>query len=82
MLLIVKDIIYLEATIRGNESGHTFLWEQIEGVAQTITQTTNTQAYFTRNTTGSDLVFRYWIDKGRLNEQFEDMIIQHSYIKL
>ena len=53
MLLIVKDIIYLEAT----KSGHTFLWEQIEGVAQTITQTTNTQAYFTRNTTGSDLVF-------------------------
>lgn len=52
MLLIVNDIIYLEATIRGNESGHTFLWEQIEGVAQTITQ-----AYFTRNTTGGNLVF-------------------------
>ncbi len=71
----VPVLIYLEATIRGNESGHTFLWEQITGIPVAITQVSNTQAYFTRDTTGVDLVFRYWIDKGRPNEQYKDTIV-------
>ena len=58
---ICAPIVYLQATIRGNESGHTFLWEQLVGIPVTLIQNSNTQAYFT-SAPLSDFIFRFWID--------------------
>lgn len=76
-MAVCASIVYLEASIRGNTAGHTFLWELIEGSSTppiTLVQTSETQAYYLTSTS-TDLKFRYWIDKGRLTEQYKDVII-------
>lgn len=74
----VGTYVYLEATIRGNNAGHTFLWELIDGIstpAITLTQTSQTQAYYQASASTTDLIFRYWIDKGKPNQQYKDVTI-------
>ena len=76
-MAVCASTVYLEAAIRGNTAGHTFLWELIEGSSTppiTLVQTSETQAYYLTSTS-TDLKFRYWIDKGRLTEQYKDVII-------
>lgn len=72
---ICDPIVYLQATINGNVSGHTFLWELISGDAVTLIQDSQTQAHYVVDGTTRDRVFRFWIDKGKYNEQFDDVKI-------
>lgn len=75
---LCANYVYLEATIRGNIAGHTFLWELINGISTPpiiLTQTSQTQAYYQVSSSTTDLVFRYWIDKGKPNQQYKDVII-------
>lgn len=70
--------VYLEASIRGNVAGHTFLWELIDGTsvpAITLEQNSQTQAHYQASPSTTDLVFRYWIDKGKPNQQYKDVIV-------
>lgn len=72
---VCDAIVYLSASIIGNTFGHTFLWEQISGDIITITQNSNTTAYYMTDGTTRDRIFRFWVDKGKYNEQFQDLII-------
>ena len=72
---ICSSIIYLSATIIGNITGHTFLWEQISGSAITLIQNTTTTAYYIVDINPTDKVFRFWVDKGKYNEQYQDITV-------
>lgn len=72
---ICDPIVYLQATVNGNLSGHTFLWELLSGDAVTLIQDSQTQAHYVVDGTTHDRVFRFWIDKGKYNEQFNDVKI-------
>lgn len=72
---VCTSTIYLQSTIVGNMSGHTFLWEQLSGGAVTLIPVSQTQAYFIIPSGSSDRVFRFWIDKGKFNEQYQDVTI-------
>ncbi len=72
---VCAAMIYLSATIIGNTAGHTFLWEQLTGSTVTIIQNTTTTAYYLIVDSSTDKVFRFWIDKGKFNEQYQDITI-------
>ena len=72
---ICDPIVYLQATVNGNLSGHTFLWELISGEPVTLIQNSQTQAHYVVDSTTRDRVFRFWIDKGKYNQQFNDVKI-------
>lgn len=72
---VCAAMIYLSATIIGNTAGHTFLWEQLTGATVSIIQNTTTTAYYLIADTSTDKVFRFWIDKGKFNEQYQDITI-------
>lgn len=72
---VCSPMIYLEATINGNLTGHTFLWELIQGTPVVLTQNSQTQAYYTVDVSPTDRIFRYWIDKGKFNEQYQDTTV-------
>lgn len=79
------NTVYLEATIRGNTSGHTFLWELIEGTSTppiVLTQTSQTQAFYFASPFTTDLKFRYWIDKGKVNQQYKDVIVYSTPVSI
>lgn len=72
---VCASTIYLSASIIGNITGHTFLWEQISGSAITLIQNTTTTAYYIIDINPTDKVFRFWIDKGKYNEQYQDITV-------
>lgn len=81
---ICDPTVYLEATIQGNFAfGHTSEWELISGEAIVsggvgfvpLTQISFTRAYYSDSPTVKDRVFRYWIDKGKYNEQYQDITV-------
>lgn len=72
---VCASTIYLSASIIGNTTGHTFLWEQISGSAITLIQNTTTTAYYIVDINPTDKVFRFWIDKGKYNEQYQDITV-------
>lgn len=72
---VCAAMIFLSASIIGNTSGHTFLWEQLTGATVSIIQNTTTTAYYLIADTSTDKVFRFWIDKGKFNEQYQDITI-------
>lgn len=66
----------LTATVNGNLSGHTIMWEQMSGSTQIIWLTPTNQLSVTYAVVGggsSDRVFRFYIDKGTPLEQFDDV---------
>lgn len=75
--IVCTSTIYLQSSIVGNMAGHTFLWEQISGGAVSIIPVSQTQAYYISPGGGGtdDRVFRFWIDKGKFNEQYQDVTI-------
>lgn len=68
-------LIYLEASILGNTSGHTFLWEQLSGTVVTLVPVTTTKSYFVSTGGSTDRVFRFWIDKNKFNQQYQDITV-------
>ena len=72
---ICDPIVYLESTVIGNMSGHTFLWELISGDPITLLIDSQTQAHYVIDGSSRDRIFRFWIDKGKYNEQYKDVII-------
>lgn len=72
---VCASTIYLSASIIGNVTGHTFLWEQISGSAITLIQNSTTTAYYIVDINPTDKVFRFWIDKGKYNEQYQDITV-------
>ncbi len=75
---VCASTIYLSASIIGNTTGHTFLWEQISGSAITLIQNTTTTAYYIIDINPTDKVFRFWVDKGKYNEQYQDITVYSS----
>jgi hypothetical protein len=78
-ILCGVSTIFLEATVGPPENlpGHVFLWEQIEGSSVTLSSiNTFTTSYpFTET---SDKIFRFWVDKGAAEEQFQDVAVFHT----
>ncbi len=71
---ICTPIIYLQAIVTGDMSGHTLEWEQIEGTAVTlINDNTLTPEFVAVDNT--DKIFRLWIDRYTPFEQFDDVRI-------
>lgn len=75
---LCDPIVYLEAIVVGEIAGHSFQWEQISGTpAVDIITVSETQAYYlVTGLPGSDKVFRFWVDRGTILEQFADITIR------
>lgn len=63
----------LTATVIGDLTGHTILWEQIVGLPVTFTTPLDQLSVSYTQTTFEDKVFRFWIDKGTGQQQFDDV---------
>ena len=74
-LAICDTSISLQATVIGDTTGHVFLWEQISGSAVTWTSPLNQLSATYTTSIFDDKIFRFWIDKGTPNQQFDDVII-------
>jgi hypothetical protein len=76
LLASCQEIVTLNATIIGDASAHTFLWEQIAGppVIWLEPQNQITVLYQKPNTPG-DATFRFWIDKNTQFQQFRDLTV-------
>jgi hypothetical protein len=66
--------IYLNADVDGDLRGHTIEWEQISGQPVLIDDI-HSQSTFYERLENSNKTFRFWIDKGRATEQYDDLII-------
>lgn len=65
--------VTLEATVLGDITGHTFLWEQLTGdPVNWLTPQDQFVVQFEQINT-DDKSFRFWIDKGTPFEQFDDV---------
>ena len=67
----------LEATVIGDTEGHTFLWEQMSGNPIVWTSPTD-QLLVTYNNPSAiydDKVFRFWIDKGKPDQQYDEITV-------
>lgn len=77
--VVCAPIVYLEATVNGDLNGHTFEWVQLTGIP-TVTLLaggTPLQAYYiVDGNTGSDKIFRFYIDRNTQIEQYADTLIR------
>lgn len=72
-------IVYLEATVIGDISGHTFEWVQMTGTPTVtlIAGGTPLQAYYIVGANvGGDKIFRFYIDRDTQIEQYADVVIR------
>ena len=74
---ICTPVVYLEAAVVGDLIGHSLLWEQLSGTPVTLFNANTLTPYF-NYTDGSDKVFRFWIDKGTPEQQFDDMTVYRT----
>lgn len=65
----------LTATVIGDITGHTFLWEQVQGTAVTFTTPVDQFTVSYNQSTFDDKVFRFWVDKGTASQRFDDINI-------
>ena len=74
---ICNPVVYLEATTQGDLAGHTTQWEQISGSPTvTLEIVDETHAYYlVPGVPGTDKVFRFYIDKGSVQEQYREVTI-------
>jgi hypothetical protein len=76
MTVTCDDIITLSANILGDSTGHTFLWEQIDGIPVTWLEAQNQQSVmFQQPSDRSDKVFRFTLDKGLDFEKSKEIIV-------
>lgn len=72
---VCDTTVSMTATVIGDLTGHTIVWEQISGTAVTwITPLDQLSVSYT-TATFDDKVFRFYIDKGAAGEQFDDVNI-------
>jgi len=74
-VVVCDTAVNLEATVVGDLTGHTIIWEQISGVAVTFTTPLDQFAISYTTANFQDKTFRFTIDKGTGNEQFDDVIM-------
>ena len=73
---VCEPMIFLEATVQGNSTfGHTAQWELISGDPIDIIVLSFTTAYYDTDGSDRDRVFRYWIDKDKFNQQYQDITV-------
>jgi len=72
-VVVCDTTVFLEATVVGDLTGHTIIWEQLSG--DPVTFNTPLDQFAINYTTGNfqDKVFRFTIDKGTGSEQFDDV---------
>lgn len=74
-VVVCDTTVFLEATVVGDLTGHTILWEQVDGVAVTFNTPLNQFAINYTTANFQDKTFRFYIDKGTGIEQFDDVIM-------
>lgn len=73
---VCEPMIFLEATIQGNSTfGHAAQWELVSGDPINIITLSFTSAYYVTDGSSRDRVFRYWIDKDKFNQQYQDITV-------
>ena len=78
-LITCAPIVYLEAIVNGDLSGHIFEWVQISGTPTVTLQQGGTllQAYYEVGANvGTDKIFRFYIDRNTQIEQYADTLIR------
>ena len=74
-VVVCDTTVFLEATVNGDLTGHTFLWEQIDGDPVTFLTPLNQFAISYTTANFLDKTFRFFIDKGTGIEQFDDVFM-------
>lgn len=72
-------IVYLEATINGNLTGHPVEWVQLSGTPTVTLEPGGTPLqtfYMVNGNSGSDKVFRCYVDRNTQIEQYRDVTIR------
>ena len=74
-IVVCDTTVFMEATVVGDFTGHTFLWEQTDG--DPVTWNTPLNQFAVNYTTANfqDKTFRFYIDKGTGNEQYDEIIM-------
>jgi hypothetical protein len=78
-LIFCGDTVYLEARVDDPSKleGHSLLWEQLEGAPVPLATPYQIATTYPFVET-TDKVFRFWINKGTLVEQYRDVNIFHT----
>jgi len=72
--VICSPLVTLQATVIGDLTGHQIIWEQISGHAVNFTTPLNQlTVQFTPPAINDDKIFRFWIDKGTIEQQYDDI---------
>ena len=66
--------VQLEATVQGDINQHIFEWEQLSGTAVTLNDANTLTPWFTNPLT-TEIIFRFWVDRGTAYEKFDDVYI-------
>jgi hypothetical protein len=72
---ICDTTVTMTATVIGDLTGHVVLWEQLTGSAVTFITPLNQLSVTYTTATFDDKSFRFWIDKGTGEQQFDDINI-------
>ena len=72
---VCDGAVTMTAIVIGDTEGHAFLWEQLSGSAVAWTTPLNQFSVSFTTATFDDKVFRFWVDKGAGNQQFDDINI-------
>lgn len=77
-IVVCAPIIYLDANVAGDLSGHTTEWVQLDGTPSvTIENVNQTQSFYLAGVNpGSNKTFRFYIDRYSQIEQYMDVIIR------
>lgn len=75
LTVICQTYITLTATVIGDTSNHTFLWEQTSGAPVSwIDALDSFEVTYSQNV-GGDKTFRFWVDKGKKKQKFIDITV-------
>lgn len=70
---VIQTNLTLTATVVGDLTGHTTLWERIDGPSASVGTPNNLSTPIVLSTIGPDYTFRFWIDKGTPFELYDDV---------
>ena len=77
-VVVCDTTVNLEATVIGDLTGHTIIWEQVSGVAVTFITPLDQLAISYTTANFQDKIFRFTIDKGTGIEQFDDVVMNST----
>jgi hypothetical protein len=72
--------IYLEGSVNDytNLRNHVFEWVQVSGPATTLIRVDEMRSYFAPSLASIDQTFRFYIDRGTTNEQFDELVVYYT----